>query len=377
MIPLQRFAAVTHSGAQPYQRVPDMGTASANEREQILSGLLATPEFFPVEIDFSRNAISFVRMSRQSFRQLSFLDNRFVRAGPDSFFVELMDLLPKCSAAQAKHPLHFVLHGAFCGSTLMARHLEELPNCFVLKEPGLLAQLARLKHGPPGPVASAADSWADWFTVAMALFARAYSPDAAVIIKPNDVCNWMGDSLLDHDGRTRIIFLSSPLRMFLLSVLKAEDRRSWARGRIRQLKGFLVQVPFLAEIAVEGLSDGQCGAALWLLNSFLCSSLQEGPRSDRIHALNSEDLIRRPQQVLHDAADFFGLTGDEANRAALRALRPLSYHAKHVRLPYDAAARAIDHDNLERHFGQEAGVAMAWAVQVSSGWLSRSPFPVE
>jgi len=343
----------------------------------MLSSLLATPDFFPTEIDLPRNALMFIRMSRQSLYRLSFLDNRFVSAGPNAFSAGLMELLPECSAARAKCPLHFILHGAFCGSTLMARHLQELPHCFVLKEPGLLAQLARMKKRASDPGTIEPHSWADWFNVAMALLARAYTSDAAVVIKPNDVCNWMGNLLLDHDARTKIVFLASPLKMFLLSVLKFDDRRKWARGRIRQLSGFLTQVPFLTETSVEDLNDGQCSAALWLLNSFLCSSLLARPDSDRIRPLNGEDLIRRPQENLRDAADFLGLAHDESNRMALTTLRPMSYHAKNLHQPYDAVARARDRDTAKVRFGQEVGEAVSWAEQVSSGWLSRSPFPVE
>jgi hypothetical protein len=273
--------------------------------------------------------------------------------------------------------LHFVLHGAFCGSTLMARHLQELPHCFVLKEPGLLAQLARMKKHASDAGTIELRSWADWFNVAMALLARAYTSDAAVVVKPNDVCNWMGNLLLDHDPRTKIIFLASPLKMFLLSVLKLDDRRKWARGRIRQLNGFLTQVPFLTEISIEDLNDGQCSAALWLLNSFLCSSLLARPDSDRIRPLNGEDLLRRPQENLRDVADFLGLAHDESNRGALTTLRPMSYHAKELHRPYDAVARARDRDTATACFGQEVGEAISWAEQISSGWLSRSPFPVE
>lgn len=377
MTSFRHLIRTAFAATQLRERITDPKTASVQEGEQNLSKLLATPDFFPAEIDIQRQALVFVQMSRESFRRLSFLDSRFVHARPDSFSVGLPELLSECAAVQATRPLHFILHGAFCGSTLMARHLEELPHCFVLKEPGLLARLARLKNGTSDPAASELDSWADWFKVTITLLARAYASDAAVIVKPNDVCNWMGSLLLDHDGRTKIIFLSSPLKLFLLSVLKLDDRRKWVRGRVLQLKGYLAQVPFLAEISVKDLSDGQCGAALWLLNSFLCSAFLANAGSSRVRPLNSEDLIHRPKESLREAADFFGLTADEANHTALTTLRPLSYHAKHLNLPYDATTRAVDRDNAEAGFGREAGEAIAWSEQVSLGWLSRSPFPVE
>lgn len=352
-----------------------VGTDPSPPGRSFLSKLFATPDLLPAAIDFPRDTMTFIPMSRESFRRHSFLDSRFVRPGPRSFSIGLAELLSACSEARPL-PLHFILHGAFCGSTLMARHLEELPHCFVLKEPGLLAQLARLKRGAFDPVPFEPSSWADWFKVTMALAARGYPGDVAVIIKPNDVGNWMGHLLLDHDERTRIIFLASPLQSFLLSVLKQGDRRQWARGRIRQLAGFLVQMPGLNDLAADDLDDGQCAAVLWLLNSFLCSSLQERPDADRIRALNSEDLIGSPRETLREAAEFFGLTRDEANRTALTALRPLDYSAKFPDVAYDSKMRDSDRADAERRFGAEAEAAISWAEQVGSGWLSRSSFPI-
>jgi hypothetical protein len=146
---------------------------------------------------------------------------------------------------------------------------------------------------------------------------------------------------------------------------------------VRQLQGYLAQVPFLAEIAVEDLQDGQCSAALWLLNSFLCSSFLARAGSSRLRPLNSEDLIARPKETLREAADFLGLTSDEANRTALMTLCPLPYHAKYLHLPYDAITREVDRNNAEANFGSEAEEAISWSKQVSLGWLSRSPFPIE
>jgi hypothetical protein len=241
---------------------------STKEKSEELARLLATPDFFPERMDAQRNAALFVQMSRKAFQRSSFLDKRIVRAGSTRFYADLQQLAPQLSR-KPDRPVHFILHGAFCGSTLLARYLEELPHCLVLKEPMLLAQLAGVQGGV-GP------SWAEWFETTMALLSRAYASDTAVVIKTNDACNWMGSRLLDHDRQTKIIFLASPLRFFLLSTLRTEERRSWVRTRVRELRAHLAQVPFLAEIVTADLSDGECGAAIWLLNSFLCSSSLAG-----------------------------------------------------------------------------------------------------
>jgi hypothetical protein len=345
----------------------------AFEKERVLANLRTTPDFFPMKLDVEHNVLDFVQMSRESFRQSVFLDNRAVRSGPRTLSAELTQL--QLLSVQPERPLHFVLHGAFCGSTLLARYLEELPHCFVLKEPLLLGQLAGLKNNGPGTRES--DLWDDWFKMTMVLLSRAYPSDAAVIVKAPDRCNWMGRLLLDHDGRTKIVFLSSPLKVFLLQALKADDRRKWVREQLLRLKYSRAQVPFLSEIAVTELSDGKCAAALWLLNSFLCDILLARRDSNRVFLLNGEDLICQPQHVSCAIANFFGLTSDEATRAALATFRPLPHHSKDRRRPYDAAARARELDDAEARCSIELHAAMRWASLVSDGWLSRSPFPVE
>ena len=341
----------------------------------MLANLFTTPDFFPVKLDAERNALLFVEMSRESFRQSSFLDNRTVRSGPRTVSGQLTQL--KLLSVPPERPLHFVLHGAFCGSTLLARYLEELPHCFVLKEPLLLGQLAGLKTNGFSRGAGESDSWDDWFKLAMALLSRAYSSDTAVIIKAPDSCNWMGSLLLDHDGRTKIVFLFSPLKVFLLQVLKVDHRREWLRDHLPQLSYALAQVPFLSDIVVTDLSDGQCAATMWLLNSFLCDILLARSDSNRVLLLNGEDLICQPQHALCATAGFFDLTGDEETRAALANFRPSSYHSKDVSIPYDAATRASELDDAEARCGIEVQAAMSWAGHVSAGWLSRSPFPIE
>jgi hypothetical protein len=330
-----------------------------------------------MRIDLKRNALVFVQMSRESYRWSSFLDKRAFRSGPASFSAELMELLPQLPILPERRPLHFILHGAFCGSTLLARYLDAFSHCLVLKEPHLLFQLARLRANASAPTALEPHLWANWLRVAMVLFARGYPSDAAVIIKANDVCNWMGNLLLDHDIGTKIIFLSSPLKVFLLSVLKNTDRRKWVRQRVRELRAYLSEVPFLTETVVAELSDGQCGAAVWLLNSFLCSFYLARSDSDRVLPLSSETLIWQPRDVVYAAVDFLGLTCDEANRRELTTVRPLSYYSKDPLVPYDAVTRAKELGNTEAQFGPEVEVAISWAKQVSWGWLSRSPFSIE
>ncbi len=67
--------------------------------------------------------------------------------------------------ATARNRTCYVLHSAFCCSTLPARYLQLIPLCFVLKEPRLLTDMAMAM---PAPVADCkgdtpiGGEWSDW-----------------------------------------------------------------------------------------------------------------------------------------------------------------------------------------------------------------------
>jgi hypothetical protein len=209
------------------------GVQGSGGKTQIMSDPLATPDWFPMRIDPLRDVMLFVRMSRDAFRRAAFLDVREIFPPGDA--VTLRAPMPKLLTRHPLCPIQFILHGGYGGSTLLARYLEELPHCLVLKEPDVLGQLSSFKNQPLAP--GKPDRWDDQFKVVFAMLARAYPSDTAVVVKASTMCNWMANSLLDHDEKAKIIFMFSPLRLFLLQILKAEHRRHWLRKHAYAILG--------------------------------------------------------------------------------------------------------------------------------------------
>jgi hypothetical protein len=349
-----------------------VGVPSSDTGPRIASDPLATPDFFPMAVNPQRNTLVFSSMSRDTLIQSPCLDRQYTALASNTI---LTAEIPKLLTRRPQRPLQFILHSAFCGSTLLARHFEELPHCLVLKEPQVLGQIASLKDQKRAP--GNRDLWADWFQVVFAMLARGYPSDNAVVVKASSICNSLGNALLDHDGKTKIVFLYSCLRTFLLQVLKSADRRRWLGEHIGFLAGPMAQVPFLSATDAANLTDGQLASAMWLVNSFLCRSLLARPDSHRILTLDGETLVSRPRETVLAAADFLGLIADDASRAALENLQPSLRHAKDARLAYGADARAAELADAETRCGGEVSAAMAWAGNVAADWLPHSPFPIE
>jgi hypothetical protein len=166
-------------------------------------------------MDFARSVLKFVRMSRDTYRDSVFLDDRTRFLGNQAFEMLLDDILFAASCKpKAIRPIHYILHTTFCCSTLLSRYFELLEFCFVLKEPLLLTQLALT---PPQSVSQ----WDVVFDVGVKLLTRTYEPNQIVVIKPHEPCNVLAERLLKHDDRSTVTFLITPLRQFLLAILKS------------------------------------------------------------------------------------------------------------------------------------------------------------
>src|SRR5215471_16203658 len=148
-----------------------------------LQDLFTSPDLYPLILDVERNALTFLRMSPESYRDSVFLDLRAQPAEAGKYTIRVDDLLLAAArSSPVPKRVHYILNSAYCCSTLLARYFELLPTCFVLKEPRLLSQLAVLKNG-------ANASWKAAFALCLRLLSRTYEPDQMVVMKPVDCCS--------------------------------------------------------------------------------------------------------------------------------------------------------------------------------------------
>jgi hypothetical protein len=327
--------------------------ASTPANQDPLVNLLTSPALYPLRIDFNRKVIRFVRMTREDYRDSVFLDLRTQHSGP-TVDIRIDDLLLAARSAPANNNrVHYILNTAYCCSTLLARYFELLPSYFVLKEPRLLAQLA-LAEDVSRPL------WDDVLGLCLRLLARTYNSGQTVVIKPNDWCNVLGGQLLDHNDRATLTFLMTPLRQFLLSILKSEDRRDWVRTRVR------VEVKKPAakfeRTDLARLTLPEAAAYLWLTNQRLWNELSSA-RGSRVMVLSGDALVTSPTQSLAAIAETCGLPLDEHQVKWMTTHPLMSRHSKDLSRPYDSMSRQHSMADLERCWGAEADVGVAWAAR--------------
>jgi hypothetical protein len=158
----------------------------------------------------------------------------------------------------------------------------------------------------------------------------------------------------------------TPLRHFLLAILKSEDRRNWVRFRVHTAAREAAACPPLSSIDPNDLNDSEAAAYLWLTNSFLCAQLSDeyGPR---VLVLDGERLVESPEEALPQVASTAGLSLDEQLLKWMLTHPSISRYSKDSSKRYDAASRRAELAELDQRWGAEADAGIEWAASISSG----------
>ena len=332
-----------------------------------LNAILSSPDFYPLSIDRKRQVMRFVRMSPETYRRSIFLDSRTQSCGPETYEIRLDDLFLAQGSVKERHRhVHYILHTTFCCSTLLARYFEEVPSCLVLKEPLLLTQLAlqREEH----------EDWEDLFHLSVRLLTRPYADGDLVVIKAHEPCNALGVRLLENDPNATISFLITPLRQFLLAVLKSPERRAWVRTRIPSA-AIAARCNVLADTDPDLLSDAEAAAHLWLVNRHLCEMLAIGQAATRVHVLDGDQLATSPRELVPRVAVACSMRANPAMVRALSEQPAYLTYSKDLNRSYDANARQSELQDLESQWGEEANEGIAWAAATGLEYgLEQLPF---
>jgi hypothetical protein len=333
-----------------------------------LARLMSSPDLYPVGVDVDNRAIYFTKISRSRYKELSWLDPGAPQLNQVVHSVNLDDLLlySRCEHRPSA-PIHYVLHGAFCCSTLLSRYFDLIKTCFVLREPSIIAHVSVMKFknamsSRTGFNDAEEAEWCELIGLSLRLLSRTHTPNETVIIKMNDLCNAIGDILLRWDSRSKVVFLSIDLRTFILSCLKSERRRSWVRMRVKDTAGIAASLPNWKGLDLASLTDAEAAAYLWLLNLTLRRGLCLGPDSARVMVIDGAQVAENGPEVVQSLTRFFGLSISDADLVRIRTDRIASRYSKDLSRDYDSKSRRDEIMELERSLGGEieGGVEWVW-----------------
>lgn len=297
-----------------------------------LDDLFASPDHYLHS--FEGDAALFVPMDRAAYHRSIFLDGRISPAADESMHLPVAAL-----TASTRPPARtgWIFHVAHCGSTLLARALDDPAANLVLREPLALRQQALARD--PARLALTA-----------AMLSKRYRADLPTIVKANVPVNFLLPELVALDREAPAIFLHCSLRDYLLAILRSENHRVWLRRVTEQLAGYVGDL--------SALSDAERCAALWLAQvRAFAAALAALPNG---RSLDSEEFFAAPAPVLQAAAGHLGVPMDDAAVDVVVAGPLFATYSKNPLLPFDNEARLARRAETEAALGEEMAQAQAW-----------------
>lgn len=333
-----------------------------------LNSLIGNPCLFPFDLDVRSGEVIFVPTGRVKLSSASFLDGRepFVTLQGEKKH-SLKDLVPffENQSAQQK-PWNIIFHTGFCGSTLLARCLDQEGVCLSIKEPKILNTLSQTRHF--GVKENEIKARQKNLKLCLNLLSRNFSTGEKIIIKPSNVDIILLEDVLALNPNSKIALIFSDLTTFLISVAKGgQPRRDFVRKLLAHLLADLKtenqdisKIIGISEKTLWKLSDLHIAAAVWHLQMHYLSQAS----GKNIYWLNCEDFFAKPARTVEKLKNFFYLGDNTQNRNFGELQQILSQHAKAPNFSYSVAKRKIDFIALENYLSPVLPEILSWAEEV-------------
>ena len=293
-----------------------------------------------------------------ALRRASFLDGREVFW--NSARVEQIDLAD-CGSRTARLA---VFHVGFCGSTLLARMLDDVGGTLMLKEPQCLADLAGQRRLiAQGAGIAPMEVLADY---ALRRLGDTGGPDTSVVLKPT---NWVNSILSALCGRGRVeqaVFLTMARRAYLAAVFRGgRDRIEFCTRLAAEIAAVIPGGDAFLSQAVGHDADplNQAARIIALLHAmqermFADVRAENGWAPDT--QLDFAELIRDPAATVRRAQNILGLPPTSRTTTALT--EAMARHAKDPSQQFQPDNRAHENAEVERHHAARFDAADAWVA---------------
>lgn len=309
-------------------------------------------EWLAHRYDPGHDAFHFVHLPRDAHDRASFLTDEFLPGHDKPVVIRREEAL---SGTGPSAPVHFILHSAYCCSTLLARAFDIPGVSMGLKEPVVLNDIIGWRHrGAQGAEAARA------LDHSLRMLERPFQPGEAVVIKPSNLINPLAPALLSLRPNAKALLLYAPLDIYLGSIArKGMWGRLWVRDLLTKLiREGMVNFGMGPEDYLK-LTDIQVAALGWLAQHAQFAALA-GKFGDRIVTLNSETLIARPEDALRALTHHFGLRVADKTLADIAAGPIFTRHSKSG-ADFEAGQRQTEQTQGLRLHAEEIEMVREWA----------------
>ncbi len=322
--------------------------------EQRPENILAYGEWLTHRYDEDADSFQLRQLDRSQHDAATFITDEYLGTEESPRVISRKDAIAGVSKTNT---LHFILHSAFCASTMLARGFNLPGSSMGLKEPVLLNDIVgwRRRGAAPAAVAERLDH-------SLHMLARPFKGDQAVVVKPSNVFNALAPLALTMRPTSKAILLYAPLPVFLVSVAR---KGLWCRLWCRELLEGLI-TDGIVNLGFEPRdyfrqSDLQIAAVGWLAQQQLFAGMIDRFGPDRIATLDSETLTLKPEATLAAALRHFAMDVSPGQIAGHPAF---VIHSKFGG-DFDARNRAKEHRAAAEAYGDEIEKVLVWAQAVA------------
>ena len=324
--------------------------------ESIGSGFFTDPSAYIYDLQIEKDRALLMPMQRDDFRASPFLDQRIHHSTDKLSACSIRRLVQVLSGLPVSgRPINFIFHGAFCGSTHLARCLDIDGRSLSYREPLSLHRLAMFKRRQPGQQQTG-DAL---LRLVVRLLSRTFSDDEVALVKPSDTCNNLMPDLMAMQESSRALLVYADLRTFICAILKRKLRREWAHSTLARAVHDAGDFPDLPIIDHTGLDDAQAAAYIWIVNMYQFLHLLEGV-DGRVATLDFARYREDPTNTLAGVAAHFALGLDETGIQGILHSDRYRQDSKLSAESYDSAARERDAESISRDYSAQISQAMDW-----------------
>ena len=312
--------------------------------------IVADPEWLAHRYDERNDTFQFRHVSRGRHAEVGFATDDYL-GKEDHPAVVHRDEAASLLGKQA--PIHFIIHSAFCASTMLVRALDLPGSAMGISEPVILNDMAGWRR-------RGADvrRHAMVMNDAIGQLSRPWGEGEAVVVKPSNVFNGLAMGALALRPHAKALLLYAPISEFLLSVAhKGMWCRLWARELLEGLlQEGMVDLGFEPRDYLRQ-TDLQVAAVGWLAQhqQFHRIARQFGP--DRIATLDSETLTRDPAAAVGNVARHFGLVDQDP---ATYARQPALSRNSKSGAAFELGERQLDQARARDVYGDEIDKVSEW-----------------
>lgn len=287
-----------------------LGAMLSGEETQATPQIIAAgehfelPALFPAQINFQRQKLYFVKVTRDSLQQSLYLDPMRIKA---SCVIESdLDFVAEQADQLERMPCSVVFDSAFCGSTLLTRAFDALYDVCCLREPDILSNVYHHAF-----LLNKAELGQSWLDRSMRMLARRFEPQQRVLIKANDYVNGLIRNISSHYSDTPMLYLYVPLEEFYLACSKTPNTIAWVKQRVQGLRSVISELlPGIHDASIDPQNCINEAAIYWSYNLALYLKAYEA-FPNQLMSIDFNQLLAHPNEALDACAGFLQLQARE------------------------------------------------------------------